>query len=469
MDYFPLFAQLKGRPILVVGGGVVALRKVRQLLKADAEIHLCARELNSELAQWVSEGQLQHQHTSFSPELLDDKWLVIAATDDPVVNAEVAEAAEERRVFINAVDDLDNSSMIFPSIVDRSPLVVAISSSGKAPVLARLMREKLEALLPQSLGALADLSGRCRDKVKKALPGLAARRRFWEDLFNQPSLGKELATATDPEGDLMNLAEQHRQQKFPGSVSLVGAGPGNPEFLTLAALQQIQQADVVVYDRLVSKDVLELVRRDADFISVGKQAGNHSLRQEGINALLVELAQQGKRVVRLKGADPFVFGRGGEELGELEEAGISAQVIPGLTAAIGCAASAQIPLTHRDLAQSAQFITGHYKAEGQEPDWKPLAQARHTLVIYMGMLQAGQIQQKLIQHGRAADTPVAIVERGTLPEQRVLTGKLEELETLSQGVVSPALMIIGEVASLARPTTTPVAQAQPFTELVNRA
>ena len=446
MDYLPMFAKLEGRPVLLVGGGEVALRKARLLLAAGARLTLVSPELESEFHEFA--GRFTHVAARFDPAHLAGQILVVAATDDLEVNALVYQSANQLGLFVNVVDDPERSSFIFPSIIDRSPLMVAVSSGGKAPVLVRLLRERLESLLPRHLGGLAELSGRVRVKAKRVLVSLSDRRRFWERAFASNTLAGLIEKA-DWQGaeDWLNEGLDKAQTEV-GEVVLVGAGPGDPGLLTLKALQQIQQAEVVLYDQLVSPEILDLVRRDATLVSVGKKAGAHSVPQEETNRLLVEYARAGNRVVRLKGGDPFMFGRGGEELEVLAEEGIPFSVVPGITAAAGATAYAGIPLTHRDHAQSAVFITGHCQKEGKEPDWQQLAATNQTLVIYMGLMRSEHIQQQLVSHGRSSATPIAIIERGTTARQRVLTGTLDELAELAAQAVSPSLIVIGEVVAL---------------------
>ncbi|MFD1801977.1 siroheme synthase CysG [Mixta tenebrionis] len=447
MDYLPIFADLNAKPVLVVGGGDVAARKIELLRRAGAEVRIAALELCAELQALAENQQVAWLARQFDVSQLDGVYLAIAATDDSELNARIFEAAQQRRLLVNVVDDQPKCTFIFPSIVDRSPLVVAISSSGTAPVLARLLREKLEALLPANLGQMAQVAGAWRDKVKQRFSKMSDRRRFWERAFNglfasQMAAGNVQGAKQTLDAQLTETATQQ------GEIILVGAGPGDAGLLTLRALQVMQQADVVLYDHLVSDEILDLVRRDADRLCVGKRAGAHSVAQEETNRLLVELAQQGKRVVRLKGGDPFIFGRGGEELQAAQEAGISFQVVPGVTAAAGATAYAGIPLTHRDYAQSVLFITGHCRADGDAIDWASLARARQTLAIYMGTVKAAEIAQQLIAHGRAATTPAAVIGRGTRQDQQVLTGTLAELERLAQQAPTPALLVIGEVVNL---------------------
>lgn len=450
MDYLPIFADIKRRPCLVVGGGEVAWRKTRMLLKAGADVRVIARELNHDFQQALQAGSIIHQAEEFVPSDLDGIFLAIAATDRKAVNALVYQSANQRQVMVNVVDDTQRCSFIVPSIVDRSPIIVAISSSGKAPVLARLIREKLEALLPQHLGRMADIAGRFRARLTQTVSSLSARRHFWEQAFDG-RFSELVASGQEKEAEqeLTSLAQQTQQQvQLQGQVALIGAGPGDAGLLTLRALQLMQQADVVLYDYLVSDEVMELVRRDAELVCVGKKAGFHSVPQEETNQLIVHYAKQGKRVVRLKGGDPFVFGRGGEELEVLFDADIPFQVVPGITAAAGATAYAGIPLTHRDYAQTAMFITGHLKPDGDQLDWSTLARGKQTLVIYMGLMKSSHIQQQLLTHGREAETPIAIIERGTQKSQKVLKGQLSELAELAQHAASPSLIVVGEVVNL---------------------
>ncbi|WP_033569261.1 siroheme synthase CysG [Dickeya undicola] len=447
MNYLPIFADLRQRPVLVVGGGEVATRKIDLLQRAGAEVWVAARLLCEPLHEQHQTGRLTWVAQEFSPALLDNVFLVIAATDDAALNASIFEEANRRQLLVNVVDDQPKCSFIFPSLIDRSPLMVAISSGGQAPVLARLLREKLESLLPARLGLMAELAGKWRGRIKQRLASVAERRRFWERIFTGRFSSLVAAgQLTQAEQELEQQLTQPDIQQ--GEVALVGAGPGDAGLLTLRGLQVIQQADVVLYDHLVSDEVLDLVRRDAERICVGKRASAHLLPQDEINALLVKLAQEGKRVVRLKGGDPFIFGRGGEELQQVAQAGIPFQVVPGITAAAGATAYAGIPLTHRDYAQSVIFITGHCRPDGDALDWSTLARGRQTLAIYMGAVKSAEISQQLIAHGRAPHTPVAVIGRGTRQDQSVLTGTLAELEQLAQQSPTPALLVIGEVVSL---------------------
>ncbi len=448
MDYLPIFTKLNDRHCLVVGGGEIALRKIRLLLNAGANVTACALDFHPELVYWSETKKLTLVTGSYQPELLDGAWLVIAATDDLAVNALVYQSANRKDILVNVVDDPVRSSFIMPSIVDRSPIMVAISSGGKAPVLARLIREKLESLLPMHIGKLASISGNFRNRVKQALPSMDARRAYWEKLFGRGEVASLLEKGQQHKA-LEKMEQGLNNMELKGEVALVGAGPGDPSLLTLKALQVMQQADVVLHDQLVSSEVIELVRRDAERISVGKAAGFHSVPQEETNALLVKFAKQGKKVVRLKGGDPFMFGRGGEELEVLVEHQIEFQVVPGITAASGCSSYAGIPLTHRDYAQSVVFVTGHCRENGNSIEWPSLARENQTVVFYMGLLRSEHIRQKLLSNGRDPETPVAIVSKGTSQQQKTIIGNLAKLPELGQGVAAPALIIVGEVVALA--------------------
>lgn len=448
MDYFPLFCQMKDRQVLVVGGGEVAERKLRLLLQAGARIRLVGRELAPEVANWVTEGRLNWQAQEFDEHQLAGCWLTIAATDDPQLNERILAACNARQIWCNAVDDPDNASAILPAIIDRSPLLVAISSAGQAPVLARLLREQLEANLPQKLGELARLAGRLRTRVKQRFATLKARRRFWERFMVHPPLLAAFEQGGDAEAIADALLAEDDSAALAGSVTLVGAGPGDPGLLTLKALQVIQSAEAVVYDKLVSDEVMNLVRRDADRHFVGKQRGFHSLPQEEINALLIHLARQGLRVVRLKGGDPFIFGRGGEEVEALQQAGIPVNVVPGVTAAIGCAAATRLPLTHRGVAQSVRFITATHKPGDPEPDWSHFRPGPETLVFYMGLSLRERISRLLLAQGFAPQLPVALISCGTTPQQQVRHTTLAELPQVGDDLPSPTLVIVGESSGL---------------------
>jgi len=440
---YPAFLELRDRSVLVVGAGPVALRKLKPLLAAGARPTVVAPDAVAAIQELAESGRVQWHRRRFRADDVAGHWLVVNACGVRGVGAAVAQAGERARVFVNSVDDPERCSYTVPAIVDRHPVTIAISSAGTAPVLARRIRERIEALLPANLGSLAETAGRWRERVAQVLPDIASRRRFWERWFDAAGAGGAGGTAL---GEA--LADAERGDVAAGIAWLVGAGPGDPGLLTLKALQALQDADVILHDRLVSEDILALARRDAERVSVGKVPGCRDNSQASINARLVALVADGKRVCRLKGGDPFVFGRGGEEAEALDAAGLRYVVVPGITAALGCAAAAGIPLTHRDAAQSLTLLTGHGKDAVDRIDWAALARGRQTLAIYMGVRRFPALMQKLTGHGRAADTPVAIIERGTLPGQRVLRGTLGQLALLASAhrVEAPALLIVGEVA-----------------------
>jgi len=449
---FPLFADLRGRRVLVVGGGAVARRKLEPLLAAGARVVVGAPWLEPAVAALFAAGRIEHLAGPFEPGWLDGAWLVVAATDDAAVNQAVAAAAEARHVWANVVDDLALSSYQSPARIERGPLQVAISSGGGAPMLARHLREQLETELDESLADLAGLLLRERHRIRARHPRLAERRRFFDALLAGPVAQRFRAGDHDGARRAFEAAlGQVPASRDVGSVALVGAGPGDPGLLTLRALRLLNQADVILHDRLVGAGVLALARRDADFLEVGKQAANHHVTQDQIHALMLEHARAGRRVVRLKGGDPFVFGRGGEELEFLRAHGIAYEVVPGVTAALACAAYAGVPLTHRDHAQSVRFVTAHARDSLDTLDWRALAQEKQTLAVYMGVAGLEGLRERLLAHGRAPTTPFALVENGSRPEQRVITGTLADLPALARlhQVQSPALLILGEVASLA--------------------
>ncbi|MBF8756268.1 siroheme synthase CysG [Pseudomonas guariconensis] len=450
MDYLPLFHKLQGARVLVVGGGEIALRKARLLADAGAALRVVAPEVDSQLAALAREGGGEVLVRGYQPGDLDGCRLVIAATDDSVLNAQVSADAQARSLPVNVVDAPALCTVIFPAIVDRSPLVVAVSSGGDAPVLARLIRARLEAWIPAAYGELAGLAARFRDKVKALYPDVNQRRGFWEDVFQGPIAERQLAGQGSEAERLLQAKVDGAAVQQGGEVYLVGAGPGDPDLLTFRALRLMQQADVVLYDRLVAPAIIEMCRRDAERIYVGKRRADHAVPQDQINRLLVDLARQGKRVLRLKGGDPFIFGRGGEEIEELAEEGIPFQVVPGITAASGCSAYGGIPLTHRDYAQSVRFVTGHLKDGTSNLPWDDLVAPAQTLVFYMGLVGLPTICAELIRHGRAASTPAALVQQGTTRNQRVFTGTLADLPELvaRHEVHAPTLVIVGEVVQL---------------------
>lgn len=452
MDYYPLFVKLADRPCLVVGGGPIALRKVNLLRKADARVTVVSPELCPELAQMHAHGTIEHLPRVFADDDVMGRVLVVAATDDEDVNRHVSEVATARVVPVNVVDRPELCTFITPSMIDRSPLQIAISTGGASPVLARLMRSRIESFIPATYGRLAQMVEGFRMRVKKKLPDPEIRRRFWERLLEGPLTELVLSGREEAARTLLERAstEGLDLRDAGGEVFLVGAGPGDPDLLTFRALRLMQLADVVVYDNLVSPGILELVRRDAQMIYAGKRRNQHTLPQEDINRLLVRLAREGKRVLRLKGGDPFIFGRGGEEIETLRAEGIPFQVVPGVTAAAGCASFAGIPLTHRDHAQSLVFATGHLKNGTIDLNWNMLAQPAQTVVFYMGLLGLPIICRELKAHGRSGSTPVALVEQGTTQNQRVIVGTLDTLpdQVREMEVQPPTLIIVGEVVAL---------------------
>lgn len=452
MNYLPVFLDIRDRPCLLVGGGDVALRKVRQLLAAGARVTVVAPELCPGLKEMQGEGRVAHIQGGFEVSQLDDCQLAVAATDDTDVNREVSAAAEARRLPVNVVDNPSLCSFIMPSVVDRSPVIIAISTGGAAPVLARLLRARLETMIPSAYGRLAELMQSFRARVREAFPDMRRRRRFWEDLLQGPVA--EMLFAGQDKAALAAMERQLQQGpeavEASGEVYLVGGGPGDPDLLTFRALRLMQQADVVLYDRLVAPAIVDLVRRDAERIYVGKKSDQHTLTQGEINDLLARLAGEGKRVLRLKGGDPFIFGRGGEEIETLAEKGIPFQVVPGITAAAGCSAYAGIPLTHRDYAQSCLFVTGHLKDGRFDLNWDALIQPRQTIAVYMGVGGLATFCRELINRGMAAATPAAVVQQGTMPQQRVIIGDLGSLprRVEAEGVRPPSMVIVGEVVTL---------------------
>lgn len=452
MDYLPIFLNLQSQPCLVVGGGTIAARKAAMLAQAGANIRLVAPVIAAEIESAEAPHAYQLIQREFTDADLDGMQLVIAATDNREVNEQVSALCKSRGIPVNVVDNPDLCSFIMPSVIDRSPMQIAVSTGGASPVLARMLRTQLESSIPTTFGNLAGLVETYREAVKEALPTIAQRRHFWEKTLEGETAelvfaGKDDAARAALEESLE--IERHQAERT-GEVYLVGAGPGDPDLLTFRALRLMQKADVVVYDRLVSEAIMNLVRRDAEKIYVGKERDNHAVPQEDINTCLVRLAKEGKRVVRLKGGDPFIFGRGGEEISTLMDHGVNFQVVPGITAAAGCAAYAGIPLTHRDFSQAVTFVTGHRKDGTVDLNWSALAHDQQTVVFYMGLQSVSIICEQLIAHGRSQETPAALVEKGTRPDQKVYLGDLSSLPELvaSNKISPPTLIIVGEVVTL---------------------
>jgi uroporphyrin-III C-methyltransferase / precorrin-2 dehydrogenase / sirohydrochlorin ferrochelatase len=452
VNYFPVFFDLAGQKVLIVGGGEVALRKVSLLERTGALITVVAPRIVPELMERAAAGKLKLAIREFAPADLDGARLVIVATSRRAVNRWIAKLSESRNIPVNVVDDREASRFIVPAIIDRDPVLVAVSTGGTSPVLARRLRERLEALIPKRIGALASWLKALRGATRKKLRDTDERRRFFEAVVDGPAARRFIEG--DRQGALriaqQLLARTSVAPRAAGEVTLVGAGPGDPELLTLKALRALQDADVILHDRLVSDAVLDLARRDAVRICVGKSAGKDGSTQAEINALLIEHAAGGRRVVRLKGGDPFVFGRGGEELQALAAARISFSVVPGITAALGAAAYAGIPLTHRDHAHGVTFVTGHAPGDGQEPDWRALAMPGITAVFYMGLARLDQLVEKLLEHGAPGSRPAAVVAQGTTANQRVITATLATIRHTAAAaeLESPALLVVGDVVAL---------------------
>lgn len=447
MDYLPIFMDVRNKLCLVVGGGEVGRRKAGVLLEAGANVRVVAPQIEPALSE---QQRVEAIFARFEAQHLDGVTLVIAATNDRNVNRQVSELARARNIPVNVVDDPELCSFIMPAILDRSPLMVAFSSGGASPVLTRMMRGKLETMIPQNYSCLAAFAERFRELVKQRVTNPAKRRIFWENAL-EGLVAEKVLTGDESSAEKMlqqMLKDEDNIQR--GEVYLVGAGPGDPDLLTFRALRLMQKADVVVYDNLVSKPILEMTRRDAERIYVGKKRNDHTLPQEEINELLVRLAKEGKRVLRLKGGDPFIFGRGGEEIETLAEHGILFQVVPGITAASGVSSYAGIPLTHRDHAQSCIFVTGHLKDGSMNLDWDALARPKQTIVVYMGLHGLATLCSELIAHGLPGTTPVAIVQQGTTKNQRVITGTLATLPANAEveELHAPTLIIVGGVVTL---------------------
>ncbi len=452
MRYFPIFVDTQAQECLVIGAGEVAARKVELLLKTEAKVTVIAPEVCLTLLKHSEQGDIQLKQRRFQDNDILQQTLIFVATNNSQLNHHIRNIANQKGIMVNVVDNPALCGFITPAIIDRSPIVVALSSGGVAPVLLRYLRQKLETLIPQNIGKLGRLFEQFREQVKQRFNSVNKRRTFWEEVMEGDIAEQALS------GQTLKAEEAIRQKLKPstdetpaiGSVYLIGAGPGDPELLTFKALRLMQKADVVVYDRLVSQDILEMVRRDAEKVYVGKAKSNHTLPQAEINQLMVDRALLGQRVVRLKGGDPFIFGRGGEEIETLIEHNIGFQVVPGITAATGASTYAGIPLTHRDHAQSVVFATGHLKDDNIDLDWPALVQKNQTLVFYMGLTGLKIICNQLIQHGMPASTPIALVQSATCPNQQVLTGTLSNIIELVEKstITPPTLIIVGTVVEL---------------------
>jgi uroporphyrin-III C-methyltransferase/precorrin-2 dehydrogenase/sirohydrochlorin ferrochelatase len=452
MHYFPMFLKLEGRPCLVVGGGDVAARKVSLLLRAGGKVTVIAPSLCESLQGRLNAGDILVQQKKFEAADVGNYAVIIAATNDQAINRTISELAQQKNIPVNVVDQPELCSFIVPSIIDRSPVQVAVSTGGASPVLARLLRARLETMIPSAYGKLAAFMEEFRGKVKQHVKDPDKRRHFWETVVQGPIAEMVFSGKEEAAREAMHTAIDQEGHAMPrrGEVYLVGAGPGDPDLLTFRALRLLQQADVIVYDRLVSEEILELARRDADLVYVGKERDRHTLPQEDINQMLARIAKKGKRVLRLKGGDPFIFGRGGEEIETLMQAGVPFQIVPGITAAAGAASYGGIPLTHRDYAQSVLFVTGHLKDGSMNLNWKALVQPNQTVVVYMGLLGAKLLCEKLIEYGMRPDMPIALVQQATTPQQKVFIGTLQTMpEIIDQNIIKPpTLIIVGEVVQL---------------------
>jgi uroporphyrin-III C-methyltransferase/precorrin-2 dehydrogenase/sirohydrochlorin ferrochelatase len=451
MEFLPIFLDVNKKPVLVIGGGEVAARKVSLLLKAQAQIRVVAPDLCPALLALAEKGSIEHLNREFEEGDLEDCNLVFAATDNPELNQRISQLAEAKRLPVNVVDQPELCSFIMPSIIDRSPVVAAVSTGGASPVLARLIRTRLEALIPSAYGRLAELARRFREQVKEKFSNPTDRRLFWEKVLRGGVAERVFSGHMEEADAAMERALAEAEPTSPmGEVYLVGGGPGDPDLLTFRALRLMQQADVVVYDRLVAQALLEMTRRDAERIYVGKERDHHAMRQEEINQLLADLAKEGKRVVRLKGGDPFIFGRGGEEIDTLAAQGVPFQVVPAITAASGCAAYSGIPLTHREHAQSVTFVTGHLKDGTINLNWEQLAHPNQTVVFYMGLRGLPVICENLMAHGVSPNMPIALIQQGTTEKQRVFSGTLSNIQEIveREQPKPPTLIIVGEVVKL---------------------
>jgi uroporphyrin-III C-methyltransferase/precorrin-2 dehydrogenase/sirohydrochlorin ferrochelatase len=453
MDFLPIFMAVKDSPVLVVGGGKAAARKAELASRAGAAVTVLAADVSDDMATLIAERGLTHATHDVSRADMEDCSLAFGASDDEALNERVHALAQACGVPANIVDRPGLGQFIMPAILDRDGVVVAVSSGGDAPLLTRMMKARFETLMPAAYGRLARFAGRWRGRVGKAIGEADLRRRFWEDMF-EGTVAELVFAGRESEAEhamqaQLDAAVKGAEEPARGEVWLVGAGPGDPDLLTFRALRLMQQAEVVLYDRLIGDGILNLVRRDAERIYVGKSPKNHTMAQEEISAQLVRLAGEGKRVLRLKGGDPFIFGRGGEEIEALAAKGIPFQVVPGVTAANGCAAYAGIPLTHRDHAQSCVFVTGHGQGD-QAPDWQALIQPGQTIVVYMGLSALSELSAGYIAGGGDPDMPAAIVENGTRPDQRIVTGTIADLPARNEAanLGQPALIIIGSVVTL---------------------
>jgi uroporphyrin-III C-methyltransferase/precorrin-2 dehydrogenase/sirohydrochlorin ferrochelatase len=453
LDHLPIFLDIRGKTVVVTGGGTLAARRVERALSAGAQVKLFAATLADEFRPFLTNAALTIYRRAPESGDLNGAILAYGAEENFEADKRLCDLARAAGVLVNVADTMELCDFITPAIVDRTPLVAAIASSGASPILARIIKAELESSIPATFGELAKFLGQFRDEVAERVTGATQRRRFWEDV-TESAVG-ERVMAGDFKGAEAALRERlntfgNGGGKPVGEVYLVGAGPGDPDLLTFRALRLMQRADVVLYDRLIGPRIMNLVRRDAERIYVGKQKNEHTLSQAEISGLLVRLARDGKRVLRLKGGDPFIFGRGGEEIEAVASHGIPFQVVPGVTAAAGCAAYAGIPLTHRDHAQTCIFVTGHAKDGEVNLNWESLIQPKQTVAVYMGLAMIGRLASAFIAHGMVADMPVAVIDHGTRRAQRVVTGTMADIAAKAEaaGLKGPAIIIIGTVVTL---------------------
>ena len=452
MSYLPLFIETTGKKCLIVGGGKVASRKLIPILKPKMKVTLISPEVIEEIElNFQKNKNLKIIKRKFEPEDIEDQFLIIAATNEKTTNQKIAKLSKDNNILVNMAEDSLSGNTLIPSVVDRDPIKIAVSSGAASPILTRLVKTKLETVIPYSFSKLADIMMEYRDVVKKNFLKISDRRKFWEVFLDGPV--SEMVLSGHIDKAKKALDESLKENKFlekTGEVYLVGAGPGDPELLSFKALRLMQKADIVIYDRLVSRPIMNLIRQDAEKIYVGKQRADHAMPQENINQLLARLALEGKKVLRLKGGDPFIFGRGGEEIESLIKDDIPFQIVPGITAASGCASYAGIPLTHRDYSQACIFVTGHLRDGTVNLNWEMLAHEKQTLIFYMGMHGSKIICEELIKHGLSDVTPAALIVKGTTEDQEVIIGNLKNMPEIimERKIVPPTLLIIGDVVKL---------------------
>ena len=452
MSYLPLFIETTGKKCLIVGGGKVASRKLIPILKAKMKVTLISPKVIEEIElNFHKNKNLKIIKRKFKPEDIEDQFLIIAATNEKTTNQKIAKLSKDNNILVNMAEDSLSGNTLIPSVVDRDPIKIAVSSGAASPILTRLVKTRLETVIPYSFSKLADIMMEYRDAVKKNFLKISDRRKFWEVFLDGPV--SEMVLSGHIDKAKKALDESLKENKFlekTGEVYLVGAGPGDPELLSFKALRLMQKADIVIYDRLVSRPIMNLIRQDAEKIYVGKQRADHAMPQENINQLLARLALEGKKVLRLKGGDPFIFGRGGEEIESLIKDDIPFQIVPGITAASGCASYAGIPLTHRDYSQACIFVTGHLRDGTVNLNWEMLAHEKQTLIFYMGMHGSKIICEELIKHGLSDETPAALIVKGTTEDQEVIIGNLKNMPEIimERKIVPPTLLIIGDVVKL---------------------